>query len=337
MVRVTGQLDCFSAHIRLREPGKSEDKTEYANVATKEVKENRIGASPATRWQRPCMRVVVERGEEATSPVGLSYPKAKRRLEKRWTRRSSTVPQRRIYRSQRKGCKCKVMDSRAMSLTAPWYRRGGTSVESSIPFSHGGRALVIKGADEMENAKANFQYQDRPSSLVFSTTKRMGEVEYPSSLTYSAEELCISSLHLPPKPQPMATHSTIAATAFRSNAHCHLVSQPHRCGRCPPLHRHRLPLLPLAVVVLFLSSSSTPAACRYCQLLAPPLLPFLAIVGRFLSSTARDPLASLTSSSAAPSLPVAYVATAAVAIALLCFPLPSRITSAHLSSTSFVA
>ncbi|RWV96538.1 hypothetical protein GW17_00040744 [Ensete ventricosum] len=26
MVRVTGELDCFSAHIRLREPGKSEDK-----------------------------------------------------------------------------------------------------------------------------------------------------------------------------------------------------------------------------------------------------------------------------------------------------------------------
>ncbi|RWW35522.1 hypothetical protein BHE74_00059536 [Ensete ventricosum] len=47
---------------------------------------------------------VVERGEEAmTSPVGLSYPKAKRRLERRWTRRSTTVPQRRIYRSRRKG------------------------------------------------------------------------------------------------------------------------------------------------------------------------------------------------------------------------------------------
>ncbi|RRT41025.1 hypothetical protein B296_00045927 [Ensete ventricosum] len=28
MVRVTGELDCFSAHIRLREPGKSEDKVE---------------------------------------------------------------------------------------------------------------------------------------------------------------------------------------------------------------------------------------------------------------------------------------------------------------------
>ncbi|RRT57772.1 hypothetical protein B296_00016921 [Ensete ventricosum] len=32
-----------------------------------------------------------------------------------------------------------------------------------------------------------------PSNLAFSATKRMGEVEYPSSLTYPAEELCISS------------------------------------------------------------------------------------------------------------------------------------------------
>ncbi|RWW11137.1 hypothetical protein GW17_00025277 [Ensete ventricosum] len=35
---------------------------------------------------------VVERGEEATtSPVGLNYPKVKRRLERRWTQRSTTV------------------------------------------------------------------------------------------------------------------------------------------------------------------------------------------------------------------------------------------------------
>ncbi|RWV80566.1 hypothetical protein BHE74_00007024 [Ensete ventricosum] len=35
------------------------------------------------------------------SPVGLSYPKVKRRLERRGTRRSTTVPQRWIYRSRR--------------------------------------------------------------------------------------------------------------------------------------------------------------------------------------------------------------------------------------------
>ncbi|RWW05382.1 hypothetical protein GW17_00031345 [Ensete ventricosum] len=122
MIRAVGELDCFSAHIRLREPGKSEDKVD---------------------------------------PVGLSYPKAKRRLERMWTRRSTPVPQRRIYRSRRKGCRCKSTNSRAMGLAAPWYRRGGTSMESSIPCSHGGRALVIKGVEELENAKANSKYQDR--------------------------------------------------------------------------------------------------------------------------------------------------------------------------------
>ncbi|RWV96736.1 hypothetical protein GW17_00040529 [Ensete ventricosum] len=39
--------------------------------------------------------------------------------------------------------------------------RGGTSVESSIPCSYGGRALVVKGAEEVENTKTNSKYQDR--------------------------------------------------------------------------------------------------------------------------------------------------------------------------------
>ncbi|RRT36932.1 hypothetical protein B296_00036928 [Ensete ventricosum] len=56
---------------------------------------------------------------------------------------------------------CKAMDSRAMGLAAPWYRRGGTFVESSIPCSYGGRALVVKGAEEVEDTKANSKYQDR--------------------------------------------------------------------------------------------------------------------------------------------------------------------------------
>ncbi|RWV78375.1 hypothetical protein GW17_00060668 [Ensete ventricosum] len=84
MIRAVGELDCFSAHIRLRELGKSEDEAEY-----------------------------------------------------------------------------KSANSRAIGLAAPWYRRGGTSVESSIPCSYGGRALVVKGAEEVENAKANSKYQDR--------------------------------------------------------------------------------------------------------------------------------------------------------------------------------
>ncbi|RWW09209.1 hypothetical protein GW17_00027314 [Ensete ventricosum] len=93
----------------------------------------------------------------------------------------------------------------AMGLAAPWYRRCGTSVELSIPCSHGGRVLVVKGVEEVENAKANSKYQDRakgqksrnfirpPSNLAFLTTKRMGEVEYPNSRTYPVEELYISS------------------------------------------------------------------------------------------------------------------------------------------------
>ncbi|RWV81365.1 hypothetical protein GW17_00057223 [Ensete ventricosum] len=108
------------------------------------------------------LKHVVERGEKATtSPEGLSYPKAKRRSERRWTRRSATVSQRRIYRSRRKGRRCKATDIRAMGLVAAWYRRGGTSLESSIPCSYGGRALVVKGAEEVENAEANSKYQDK--------------------------------------------------------------------------------------------------------------------------------------------------------------------------------
>ncbi|RZS14046.1 hypothetical protein BHM03_00045700, partial [Ensete ventricosum] len=105
MIGAAGELDCFSAHIRLREPGKSEDKAEWSEGARKRRR---------VQW-------------------GSATQKAKRRLERRWTRRSTTVPQRRIYRSRRKGCRCKSTDSRAMGLAAPWYRRGGTSVESSIP------------------------------------------------------------------------------------------------------------------------------------------------------------------------------------------------------------
>ncbi|RWV77651.1 hypothetical protein GW17_00061491 [Ensete ventricosum] len=61
----------------------------------------------------------------------------------------------------RKGRRCKVTDSRVMGSIALWYRRGGTSIESLIPCSHRGRALVMKGADEVENAEANSKYQEK--------------------------------------------------------------------------------------------------------------------------------------------------------------------------------
>ncbi|RZR93022.1 hypothetical protein BHM03_00021418 [Ensete ventricosum] len=38
---------------------------------------------------------------------------------------------------------------------------GGTSVESSIPCSHGGRGLVVKGVEQVENTDANSKYQDK--------------------------------------------------------------------------------------------------------------------------------------------------------------------------------
>ncbi|RWW54516.1 hypothetical protein BHE74_00038894 [Ensete ventricosum] len=55
----------------------------------------------------------------------------------------------------------RATDSRAMGLAMLWYRKDRTFVESSIPFSHGGRSLVIKEAEELENAEANSKYQDR--------------------------------------------------------------------------------------------------------------------------------------------------------------------------------
>ncbi|RWW35029.1 hypothetical protein GW17_00000193 [Ensete ventricosum] len=45
MVRVTRELDCFSAHIRLRELGKSEDKAEWSKGARKRRRVRRGSAT----------------------------------------------------------------------------------------------------------------------------------------------------------------------------------------------------------------------------------------------------------------------------------------------------
>ncbi|RZS02956.1 hypothetical protein BHM03_00033060 [Ensete ventricosum] len=132
IIRVAGEWDYSSAYIRLREPGKLEDKADRWSKGAK--KRRRVQRSSAN-------------------------PKAKRRSER--TRRSATVPQRQIYRSRRKGRKYKATDSRAMGLAAPWYRIGGTSVKSLIPCSHGRRVLVVKGAEKVENTEANSKYQDK--------------------------------------------------------------------------------------------------------------------------------------------------------------------------------
>ncbi|RRT45365.1 hypothetical protein B296_00046667 [Ensete ventricosum] len=103
-----------------------------------------------------------QKGEETTtSPEGLSYPKAiasvrmEIGLEECHSAAEADLP---MARNEHK---CEATYSRAMGLAVPWYCRGKTSVEASIPCSHGGRALVVKGAEKVENAEANSKYQDR--------------------------------------------------------------------------------------------------------------------------------------------------------------------------------
>ncbi|RRT32645.1 hypothetical protein B296_00032291 [Ensete ventricosum] len=137
------------------------------------------GRSPNENLGYQYMRAVYHRGSSQIVSTNESHG-GDMIILRWWTRRSITVPQRWIYRSRRKGCICKSTDSRAMGLATPWYRRGGTFVKSLIPFSHGGRALVVKGAEEVENAKANSKYPNkaegqrsrnfiRPMSMGFSS------------------------------------------------------------------------------------------------------------------------------------------------------------------------
>ncbi|RRT57701.1 hypothetical protein B296_00043743 [Ensete ventricosum] len=73
---------------------------------------------------------------------------------------SAHIRLREIDKSEDKA-ECKTTDSRAMSLATLWYPRDGTSLESSILCSHRGRALVMKVAEEVENAEANSKYHDK--------------------------------------------------------------------------------------------------------------------------------------------------------------------------------
>ncbi|RRT84155.1 hypothetical protein B296_00013620 [Ensete ventricosum] len=134
MIKAIEELDCSSVHILLREPDKSEDKaeeanvaTKEANVATKEAKENKIGASPTIRWRRPCIRVAVclsidqgkllreHRGVEAGSRKGrgsddefrgAQLPKNKVSIRLEVDSEECYNAQRRVYRLPRKGHKC---------------------------------------------------------------------------------------------------------------------------------------------------------------------------------------------------------------------------------------
>ncbi|RZS11909.1 hypothetical protein BHM03_00043300, partial [Ensete ventricosum] len=84
------ELDCFSAHIHLREPDKSDDKAEWSKGARKR--------RPVQWGSTTLKQSVGQKGgglEEHHSAVEA------------------------IYQLRRKGCRCKVTDSRTMGLAAP--------------------------------------------------------------------------------------------------------------------------------------------------------------------------------------------------------------------------
>ncbi|RWW26245.1 hypothetical protein BHE74_00001515 [Ensete ventricosum] len=57
--------------------------------------------------------------------------------------------------------KCEAIDSSVIGLATLWYRRGRTFMESSVPCSHVGRALVVTRVEKVEIAEANSKYQDK--------------------------------------------------------------------------------------------------------------------------------------------------------------------------------
>ncbi|RWW47001.1 hypothetical protein BHE74_00047047 [Ensete ventricosum] len=150
------------------------------NITTKKAKENKINASRVIGWWRPCMGVVVylfidqeellreHRGVEVGGQKGrgsddksrgAQLPKSKALVIKDVDLEGChSAVEADLPVVKKGGHRCKVTDCRTMGLVAPWYHRGGTSVESSISCSHGGRALVMKEAEEVENAKANSKY-----------------------------------------------------------------------------------------------------------------------------------------------------------------------------------
>ncbi|RRT54872.1 hypothetical protein B296_00017014 [Ensete ventricosum] len=107
MVRVIGELDCFSAHICLRESDKSKDKAESTDREGRDADVRQRIVGP---WAWQCHGMVRVTGEldRFSAHIRLREPsKSEDRAE------------------------------------------GGTFVESSIPCSHGERALVVKGAEEV--------------------------------------------------------------------------------------------------------------------------------------------------------------------------------------------
>ncbi|RZS07738.1 hypothetical protein BHM03_00038617 [Ensete ventricosum] len=108
---------------------------------------------------------------------------------------NSIVPQRRVFRV----CASKLASDESLGYQhmGAVYHRVRNRIASTSE-SHGGdliiqrydrsgwRVVLLKCSHSLKGAR-------QPSNFAFSTTKRMGEIEYPSSFTYPAEELCISS------------------------------------------------------------------------------------------------------------------------------------------------
>ncbi|RWW18039.1 hypothetical protein GW17_00017993 [Ensete ventricosum] len=139
------------------------------NVATKEAKENIIGASPATRWWRPCMRVAVclsiDQGELLGGHSGVEVGGRKGR----GSDDESSVAQ--LPKS--KASVRKEVDS----------EEHHTAVEADLPIAKEGMQMhVIKGREEVENTEANSKYQDRAEG------QRLRNFVRPVSMDFSSRE-----------------------------------------------------------------------------------------------------------------------------------------------------
>ncbi|RZR79971.1 hypothetical protein BHM03_00005850 [Ensete ventricosum] len=101
---MAGELDCFSAHIRLREPDMSEDKADGVEAGGRKGRGSDDESSGA---QLPKSKASVRKevdSEEHHSAIEAYLPIVK------------------------EGCRCKVTDSRAMGLATPWYAEGRVKV-----------------------------------------------------------------------------------------------------------------------------------------------------------------------------------------------------------------
>ncbi|RWW33530.1 hypothetical protein GW17_00001743 [Ensete ventricosum] len=136
MIRATKELDYFSVYIRLRKPDKSEDKIDVEASGQK----GRRSDDKSSGAQLPTNKASIRKNmnsEECHSAAEADLPMVRKRR------------------------RCEATDSKVMSLVMPWYHRGGTSVEASIPCSHGGKVLVVKATEKVENVEANSKYRDR--------------------------------------------------------------------------------------------------------------------------------------------------------------------------------